>query len=369
MTDGSLMPNTTPPPATVGRRPAPVTLVVAIVLCLALCVFMAMPFLGAIVWSVTLAVLSAPFDRIVSDRIGSRGVSALVTVIVTACIVVVPVMMVAGTLLNEAVRSATMVVPMFAKQDWLSPIAGHRWLASALQWVHDKVDFPDLIQTASTALANWSGSVLRASFSGVASLLLTFYFLFYMLRDRTTILAAAGNNLPLSDAEFQKLRDRVADTIFATVLGTLAVAALQGGLGGLMFWWLGLPAPVFWGVLMAMLAIVPFLGAFVIWGPAALYLALTGAYTSAVILTVWGTLIVGLVDNVVYPMLVGSRLRMHTMLSFIAVVGGLVVMGPTGVVLGPLLVAVTLTLVQIWRARATPSVEAGAGQPHAVPLP
>lgn len=369
MKDGSQMPTISPPAASTDRRPAPITLVVAIVLCLALCVFMAMPFLGAIVWSITLAVLFAPFDRIVSDRIGSRGLSAMVTVIVTACIVVVPAILVAGTLLNEAVRSAALVVPMFERQDWLTEISSHRWLAPALQWVQDKVDFPDLIQTATSALANWSGSVLRASFSGVANLLLTFYFLFYMLRDRTTIMAAAGKNLPLSDTEFARLCDRVADTIFATVLGTLAVAALQGGLGGLMFWWLGLPAPVFWGVLMAMLAIVPFLGAFVIWAPAALYLALTGAYTSAVILTVWGTLVVGLVDNVVYPMLVGSRLQMHTMLSFIAVVGGLVVMGPTGVVLGPLLLAVTLTLVQIWRARATPPAGGAADQPHAVLRP
>ncbi|MCS3726046.1 AI-2E family transporter [Bradyrhizobium betae] len=340
------------------RKPAVTALAAAIVLGVAVCAWMAMPFLGALVWSTTLAVLFTPFDIAIGNRFKSRSLSALITVLVTACIVVVPAILVAGTLLNEAVRSATLVVPMFDAEDWTRLMGEHHWLAPALQWIHDKVDFPDLIRTATSALATWSGSVLRASFSGIANLLLTFYFLFYLLRDREAIAEAARLHLPLSESEFAQLADRVTDTIFATVLGTIAVAALQGGLGGLMFWWLGLPAPVFWGVLMALLAIVPFLGAFVIWAPAAVFLALGGSYTSAIILTVWGTLVVGLVDNVVYPMLVGRKLRMHTMLSFIAVVGGLVFMGTPGVVLGPLLLAVTLTLLQVWRGRATIPIDA-----------
>ncbi|WP_298240470.1 AI-2E family transporter [uncultured Bradyrhizobium sp.] len=340
------------------RRLASINLAVVIALGLAISAFMAKPFLAALVWSTTLAVLFAPVDNAISKRVGSRGLSALITTMITACIVVVPAILIAGTLLNEAVKSAALVVPMFDAEDWTRLMGEHRWLAPALQWLHDKVDFPDLIRTATAALANWSGSVLRASFSGVANLLLTFYFLFYLLRDREKIAEAAELHLPLSEPEFSQVVRRMIDTIFATVFGTLAVAALQGGLGGLMFWWLGLPAPVFWGVLMALLAIVPFLGAFVIWAPAAAFLALSGAYSSAVILAIWGTLVVGLVDNVVYPMLVGNKLRMHTMLSFIAVVGGLVFLGAPGVVLGPLLLAVTLTLLQIWRGRAAAPTEA-----------
>lgn len=344
------------------RRLALATLAVVIALGFAVCALMAKPFLGALVWSTTLAVLFVPLDMAISRRLGSRSLSALTTVIVTACIVVVPAILVAGTLLNEAVRSATLVVPMFDAEDWTRLMGEHRWLAPALQWIHDKLDLPDVMRTATSALAAWSGSVLRASFSGVANLLLTFYFLFYLLRDRERIAAAARLYLPLSESEFSRVSVRVTDTVFATVFGTIAVAALQGTLGGLMFWWLGLPAPVFWGVLMALLAIVPFLGAFVIWAPAAAFLALTGAYTSAVVLTIWGTLVVGLVDNVVYPMLVGNRLQMHTMLSFIAVVGGLVLMGTPGVVLGPLLLAVTLTLVQIWRDRPEGAIDASTQQ-------
>jgi predicted PurR-regulated permease PerM len=120
-----------------------------------------------------------------------------------------------------------------------------------------------------------------------------------------------------------------------------------------MFWWLGLPAPVFWGVLMGLLAVVPFLGAFVIWAPAALVLGLAGDLASAALLVVWGTIVVGLVDNVMYPMLVGQRLMLHTIPSFIAVAGGVVLLGATGIVLGPVIVAVSVTLMEILRRRAT----------------
>ncbi len=191
----------------------------------------------------------------------------------------------------------------------------------------------------------------------MVSLFLTFYFLFYLLRDRVEAVAVIQRNLPLSEREFARIADRVVDTIFATVLGTAAVAVLQGGLGGAMFWWLGLPAPVFWGVLMGLLAVVPFLGAFVIWAPAAAFLALSGDYTSAIILAAWGTIVVGLVDNVVYPMLVGNKLKMHTVPSFISVVGGLMLLGGPGIVLGPLIVAVFLTLIEIWRQRMVDRVE------------
>jgi len=118
-----------------------------------------------------------------------------------------------------------------------------------------------------------------------------------------------------------------------------------------MFWWLDLPAPLFWGVLMGLLAIVPFLGTFVIWAPAAIFLAVNGDVQSAIILTLWGTLVVGLVDNVLYPALVGQRLMLHTVPSFIAVVGGLLLFGTSGIVLGPIIVVGAQTLLEIWRSR------------------
>jgi AI-2E family transporter len=176
-------------------------------------------------------------------------------------------------------------------------------------------------------------------------------FLFYFLRDRRLALASALDLLPLSAAELTQVTSRVVDTIYATFYGTLVCAAVQGALGGVMFLWLGLPAPLFWGVIMALLAIVPVFGAFVIWIPAAAFLALDGHWVQALILTAWGSIVIAGIDNVLYPILVGNRLRLHTVPAFVAVVGGLVVFGTSGVVVGPLVVTVTLALLEIWRAR------------------
>ncbi len=146
-----------------------------------------------------------------------------------------------------------------------------------------------------------------------------------------------------------KVFSHVADTIHATIYGTLAAAAVQGTLGGLMFWWLGLPAPVLWGLVMGVMAVVPVLGAFVVWIPAALFLALDGSWGKALILSVWGGVIVGGIDNVMYPILVGNRLKLHTIPAFMAIVGGLIVFGSSGLILGPVTLTVTLLLLEVWR--------------------
>ena len=147
-----------------------------------------------------------------------------------------------------------------------------------------------------------------------------------------------------------RLFGRVGDTIYATIYGTLAVAAVQGLLGGLMFWWLGLPAPLLWGVVMALLAVVPVLGAFVVWIPAALFLAMEGSWGKALILAVWGV-VVGGIDNLLRPVLVGKRLKLHTILAFISI-GGLIVFGASGLILGPVALTITIVLLETWRNRA-----------------
>jgi predicted PurR-regulated permease PerM len=118
-----------------------------------------------------------------------------------------------------------------------------------------------------------------------------------------------------------------------------------------MFWLLGLPGALLWGAVMALLAIVPVLGAFVVWVPAALFLALEGSWGKALVLTGWGAGVVSLIDNLLYPILVGKRLRLHTLPVFIAIVGGILLFGSAGLILGPATLAVTVALVEVWRRR------------------
>lgn len=320
-----------------------------------LCYLIAVPFLPAIVWSFTLAILFAPLDTWIRKAVRARGIAAAATLAIVAGVIVAPAITVIGFLLNEAVGSAPRLKAVFDAGNWTRAIDNYPRLAPAIHSAIDRLDIPDLIQSATAWLAGWSGHFVQGSIASLISLLLAFYFLFYFLRDREMATAITGRALPLTEAEFTRLTDRIVNTVFASVYGTAAVAVLQGGLGGVMFWWLDLPAPVFWGVMMGLLGIVPFLGAFVIWAPTAVALALTGELQSAIILTVWGTVVVGLVDNVLYPILVGRRLMLHTVPSFVAVAGGVLFFGASGVVLGPIVVAGTQTLLEIWRERTKES--------------
>jgi predicted PurR-regulated permease PerM len=186
--------------------------------------------------------------------------------------------------------------------------------------------------------------------------------LFFLLRDRRLALQSLRELLPLSNREADVLLRRIRDTIHATVFGTVVVAIVQGTLGGLMFWLLGLPGALLWGVIMALLALIPVLGAFVVWVPAAIFLAVEGSWGKALLLTGWGTLVVGTIDNLLYPLLVGNKLRLHTLPVFFAIVGGLAVFGAAGVILGPVVLAVTLGLIDIWKSRT----RAGHGAEEAV---
>jgi predicted PurR-regulated permease PerM len=147
----------------------------------------------------------------------------------------------------------------------------------------------------------------------------------------------------------------------------------------LIFWWLGLPAPVLWGMVMALLATVPNMGAFIVWAPTAAGLALQGDTQSAIILAVWGLTAISLIDNLLYPVMVGSRLRMHSALVFFSVLGGLFVFGVAGLILGPVTFALAQALIEIWRRRtahgqaaecavtSTPAIVMSSEAPPATP--
>ncbi len=217
------------------------------------------------------------------------------------------------------------------------------------QWI-DQLNLPGAIGNVASWLATSSASLLRGWVLELLTVLLTFYLLFYFLRDRSAALDWLRGISPLTEAEMNRLFRRIVETVQATLYGTIAVAIVQGTLGGLMFWLLGLSTPLLWGTAMGLLAIIPVLGAFVIWIPAAIYLALDGNWGKALILTVWGAVVVGGIDNLLYPILVGNRLRLHTVPAFVAIVGGVILFGAAGLLLGPVAVTATIFL-EIWRVR------------------
>ena len=180
---------------------------------------------------------------------------------------------------------------------------------------------------------------------------LTLYFLFYFLRDRVRVLQAIRWFLPLSQSDIDTIFSRVNDTVHATLYGMLALSVLQGLLGGLMFCWLGVPSPWFWALVAAVFAFVPVVDTFVLWLPAAVYLGLEGRWGEALGVAALGSLLVRAIENFLYPVLVKDRLRVPSVSIFVALLGGLLLFGWSGLVLGPVILTVTSALLEICAKR------------------
>ena len=315
------------------------------------CYRLAAPFFPALALALALAVLFAPLHRWLESKVKYPNLAATISVLVVAVMVVMPAMFVAERIIGEAARGAETIKTMVESGEWRRALKTHPFIAPFGHWIERQFDLPGMVKTATSWLTNTGASFVRGSVLQLIGIVLTFYILFYFLRDRGAALESLRSLSPLSEADMNRLFDDVIDTVHATLYGTLAVAVVQGTLGGLMFWWLGLPAPLLWGIVMGLLAVVPVLGAFVIWIPAAIFLVLEGSGGKALLLTLWGGIVVGGIDNLLYPILVGRRLKMHTVLAFISIVGGLIVFGPSGLILGPVIFTVTRLLLEIWSSR------------------
>ncbi len=304
-----------------------------------------------------LAVLFVPLQGWLESKLRHPNLAAFVSVLIISLIVVVPTTFVAKHLVIQAAKGAALVETKVNSGEWRRAIEAQPRLAPLADKIEQDLDLPGAVKAVATWLSATAGSIVKGSLFQVISFCLIFYLLFFFLRDRKAALHSLRYLSPLSKVEMEQLFERISGTIHATVYGTLSVSAIQGVLGGLMFWWLGLPAPLLWGVVMAILAVVPMLGAFVVWIPAALFLVLEGSWGKALILTLWGILVVGTIDNLLRPILVGNRLKLHTVLAFISVVGGLMLFGAAGLILGPVILTITTVLLEIWVNRTTVTIQ------------
>jgi predicted PurR-regulated permease PerM len=336
-------------------------LLAATALAVYVCYRLAHPFLPALAWALALAVVAHPLHAWLLRRLHRPNLAAGVAVVLVAVAVVGPTLLVTQQLVREVAHGVNWLQSEAAAEHWRAALERHPRLAWWLTWLAGQINLRSTVDRASTVLTSGASTVVTGSVWAVAQLLITFFALFYFFRDRRPVLAALRSLVPLSERETGAVFAWVTDTIHATVFGTLAVALVQGLLGGLMFWGLGLPAALLWGAVMTVLAVVPVLGAFVVWMPAALFLALTGSWGKALILAGWGGLVVSLIDNLLYPVLVGQRLRLHTLPVFIVIVGGLALFGSAGVVLGPVTLAITVALMEVWRRRTAGGRSAETG--------
>lgn len=323
-------------------------LAVASVIGILVCVLIAWPFVGAITWALTLAILFLPLQVRIEKIVKHPNVAALFSTGIVVVAVVVPAVFVVERLIMEAASGIQSLQARAESGELQTLLDSYPTLAPLGDWIDRQFDLPSMMATVATWLSNIGATVVKGSLLQVVEVFITFYLLFYFMRDRRAAQSMITAWLPLTPPETDQLLRRVFETVHATVYGTFAVAAVQGTLGGLMFWILGLPTPLVWGLVMGLLSIVPVLGAFVIWIPAAILLILDGSWARALILAAFGGIVVGGIDNVLRPMFIGNRLRLHTIPAFISIIGGLVLFGAPGFILGPLAATMTLLLVEFW---------------------
>ena len=317
-----------------------------------------LPFYGTILWSAIIALLFTPsYRRLLPHLKGRRTLTALLILLIVLLIVILPLALVSASLARE-----TALVYEKLQSGDLNPALYFRGLFEALpDWMtalldrFGLVDFSTLQKRLSAFLAKGSEFIATQAFSlgqntfeFFASLFITLYLAFFLIRDGEQLALTLRNALPLAPAHQQELLEKFTTVIRATVKGNLLVAAIQGALGGLAFWFLGVTGALLWAVLMAFFSLLPAVGAGLVWLPVALYFLATGALWQGLVLVAYGVLVIGLVDNLLRPVLVGKDTRMPDYVIMISTLGGMVVFGINGFVLGPAIAAIFIAAWDIY---------------------
>lgn len=318
--------------------------------------FLLKPFFAPIFWACALALLFYPVQFRLAEHLGGRpNLIALTTLLLCVVVLVIPALLVLSSFITEGTQLyARIESGEFDANSWLDRV---RQATPFLERLLDRLDLDmaALQERASEGALTASGFAARnlftvgqTTFNFLLDLALMLYMTFFLLRDGSTLIDLITHALPLGDERERLLFAKFAEVTRATIKGNLVVAIVQGALGGLIFAILGLPTPVLWGVAMAIVSLIPAIGAALIWVPFAIYLIVTGSLIPGLILIAYGVAVIGLADNVLRPILVGRDTKLPDWLVLISTLGGLVMFGINGFVMGPLVAAVFIVFWQIF---------------------
>jgi len=331
------------------------------------------PFYGAVLWAVVVAVLFAPVHRrLLQSTQGRPSLSAALTVLIIIAMVLLPLALIAASLAQEASS-------LFAKvQSGEYNFGGYlqRVLDALPAWAtgllerFNLTDFSSLreklgpgLMKGGQILAPQALSIGTTTFDFVIRLGIMLYLLFFLLRDGRALADRIKEAIPLRSDQKTALFTRFADVVRATVKGGILVAMAQGTLGGIAFWFLGIHAALLWAVLMAFLSLIPAIGSALVWAPVAIYFMATGAIWQGVGLILYGVIVIGLVDNLLRPFLVGKGSKLPDYIVLISTLGGIEVFGLNGFVIGPLIAAMFMVSWEIFSASRRTLAEDAAGNP------
>lgn len=359
---------TAPPPRTKSQSRALLALLVAVTAALG---WILWPMFGALLWGAVIALLFAPAQRRLLRRLRHhRSLAALLTLALATALVILPLALVASALaaelatLYQQLKSGDLDLTRHGRSVYkalpevVTGLLGRIGLANfdALQR-----RLTSALGQASETIAAQAFNLGQGTFEFGTLLAITLYLAFFMIRDGHQLMRSIRHALPLADDQKRLLAERFTTVIRATVRGNLLVAAVQGALGGLAFWVLDVRGALLWAVLMACLSLLPAIGAALVWGPVALVFFATGETGAGLALVAWGVGVIGLVDNLLRPLLVGRDTGMSDALVMVTTLGGITVFGLNGFILGPVIAAMFIAAWQLHAPETAPAADPGTG--------
>jgi len=316
-------------------------------------IWILLPFYGAVFWAVILGILFAPMQRKLQLKFGwQRNLTALCTLGICLVIAILPVIILSILLVQEGatvynnIESGQLDIGAYLAQfkHSLPPYFQHlldRFGMGELNGLREKIVKASM--QGSQVLASQAFSFGQGTFEFVVSFGIMLYLLFFFLRDGAELVRKVRTAVPLEETHKRRLQLKFNRVVRATVKGNLVVAVTQGALGGAIFWFLDIPSALLWAVLMGFLSLLPAVGAGIVWAPVAVYFLLSGMIWQGVVLALFGVFVIGLVDNVLRPILVGKDTRMPDYMILSSTLGGLAVFGLNGFVIGPLIAALFMS--------------------------
>jgi predicted PurR-regulated permease PerM len=318
------------------------------------------PFSGAIVWGTVLAIVFTPLYRALLRSMRQReSLAALLAITLILLIVILPLTFI----LTLVVREAAGLYGRIEAGEWDLADVFRRAFAALPSWAAEVLDqfglsdFGAVQQRVTAALARASQllaatavSVGQNTLDFIVSVFVALYLLFFLLRDGARLTARIRQAVPLRPDQQHELLERFATVIRATIKGTVLVAAVQGALGGIIFWALGIPSSLLWGAVMAVLSLLPAVGAALVWLPVGLYFLVTGAVWQGIALLAYGIVVISSVDNFLRPLLVGKDTQMPDYLVLMSTLGGLAVFGVNGLIIGPVIAAMFIAAWDLFTA-------------------
>jgi predicted PurR-regulated permease PerM len=333
-----------------------------VLLTTAVFLWMVRGFLMPVFWAAVFAILfQRLFLRVNAAVRGRRSLAAVLTTLVVVFAVLIPFALVLAAVAQQALGLYQQIAT--GQIDLNAPLAFvertlPRLTGLLTDYGVDIVRVRTALEGAAVGTTQWIASQALVMGQNIATATILFalmlYFLFFFFRDGDLLIRAAIRALPMGDEREARLFGRFAQVARATVKGTLVVAAVQGAIGGILFAMVGIQAAAFWGVVMGILSLLPAIGPALVWGPAAIVLFVTGRVWEGIVLTVGGIFVIGLIDNLLRPILVGRESKMPDYLILLATLGGLGMFGLAGFVVGPIIAALFLVMWQMFSEEYSP---------------